>query len=73
MSNIINLPVITSLPVDPKRVLDAACEVEFERVIVIGRTADGDEYFASSDPDGGTLLSDMERCRHKLMRIADDA
>ena len=73
MSNIIDLPVITTLPIDPKRVLTKACDVDFERVMIIGYTKDGDEYFASSEADGGTCLWDMERAKHALMRIADDA
>jgi hypothetical protein len=73
MSNVVDLPVITSLPIDTKRILAKAAEREFERVIVIGVTKEGDEYFASSDPDGGTILWDMERVRHALMKIADDA
>lgn len=73
MGEIIDLPVITTLPIDPQRVLAKACDVEFDRVMIIGRTADGDEYFASSEADGGTCLWDMERARHALMRIADNA
>jgi hypothetical protein len=73
MSNVVDLPVITSLPLDPKRVLAGASEKEFDRVVIIGRLQDGSEYFASSDPDGGTILWDMERVRHALMKIADDA
>ena len=72
MSNVVDLPVITSLPIDTKRVLAKAVEREFERVIIIGVTKEGDEYFASSEPDGGTILWDMERVRHALMKIADD-
>jgi hypothetical protein len=74
MSNVVDLPVITTLPLDPKRVLAAACDQEFDRIIIIiGRLQDGSEYFASSEPDGGTILWDMERVRHALMKIADDA
>lgn len=71
MNNVVDLPVITTLPCDPKRVLAAASELSFDRVVIIGRTEDGEEYFASSDPDGGTILWDMERVRHALMQIAD--
>ncbi|MBB4342138.1 hypothetical protein [Rhizobium leguminosarum] len=73
MSNVVDLPVITTLPLDPKRVLAGAADVDFDRVIIIGRLQDGSEYFASSEPDGGTILWDMERVRHALMKIADDA
>ena len=73
MSNVVDLPVITTLPLDPKRVLAGACERTFKRVIVIGVTEDDAEYFASSEADGGTILWDMERVRHALMKIADEA
>lgn len=73
MSNVVDLPVITCLPLDPKRVIAGAANHEFKRVMIIGVLEDGDEYFASSDPDGGTLLWDMERTRHALMKVADDA
>jgi hypothetical protein len=72
--NVVVLPVVTTLPTSPERVLKAAIKnhgVEpFCRVLVIGVTEDR-EYFASSDPDGGTCLWDMERARHKLMQIVD--
>lgn len=72
MSNVVNLNVITRLPCDPQRVTDAANNTKFDRVMIIGIMEDGSEYFASSDPDGGTILWDMERARHRLMQISDE-
>jgi hypothetical protein len=72
MSNVVDLPVITTLPIDTKRVLAKAAEQAFTRVMIIGVTEEGEEYFASSDPDGGTLLWDMERVKHALMKVADE-
>lgn len=77
MSNVTILPVITNLPQPPERILEAALENHaeraFSRVIVIGVFEDdGEEYFASSEPDAGTFLWDTERARHALMRIADN-
>jgi hypothetical protein len=72
MSNVVDLPVITTLPIDTKRVLAKAAEQAFTRVMIIGVTEEGEEYFASSDPDGGTLLWDMERVKHALMKAADE-
>jgi len=71
MSNVVAFTGITSLPVEPDRVLTAALG-KLERVLIVGADKDGNEYFASSDPDGGTCLWDMERAKHKLMKIADD-
>lgn len=71
MSNVVDLPVITRLPLDPKRVLAGASEVDFKRVLIIGVTDDDEEYFYCSDPDGGTCIWDMERAKLKLLRVAD--
>lgn len=71
MSNVVDLNCISSLPLQPERVLAKASGQKFERVLIIGITEDGAEYFASSDPDGGTAVWDLERAKHKLMRVAD--
>ena len=60
------------MPIPPERVLEFASKVEFKRVMVIRVTADGDGYFAMSDPDGGTALWDMDRFKHALMVKADE-
>lgn len=70
--NVIDLPVITTLDLDPKRVLARASERSWQRVIVVGVTVDGAEFFASSASDGGTCLWDLERAKHKLIMVADD-
>lgn len=71
MSNVVDLPVITSLDHDPARVLARALDVELDKVIVIGVTKNGDEFFASSVADGGDVIWQMERAKLKLLRIAD--
>lgn len=70
MGTIVDLPVITTLSSDPDRVLEKAIG-QLKRVVVLGVEHDGTEYFASSDPDGGSILWDMERARFKLMKIAE--
>lgn len=72
--NVVKFTCISRLPLDPKLVLTGALKLEFERVMVVGVLKDpqGSEYFAFSDPDGGTALWDMERARHALMKVADD-
>jgi len=72
MGEVVTLPVITCLPIAPDRVIGFAAEQKFERVMIIGVTEEGAEYFAASNPDGGVALWDMERARHKLMQIADE-
>lgn len=61
------LPVVTSLDLNVQRVAQAAVDAQLERVIVIGRTADGEFYFASSKSDGGEVLWELETARLKLM------
>ena len=70
MSNVVNLETVTRLPLPVTRIIDAIPR-DMDRVLVIGITADGEEYFASSDPDGGTIIWDMERAKLKLLRLAD--
>lgn len=73
--NVVRLPVITRLCVPVDTVLEGVNEhhatTPFKRVLVIGFDEDENEYFASSDPDGGTALWDLERCRYKLMKLTD--
>lgn len=71
MGEVVDLNVITTLPCDPDRVLSSAVG-QLDRVVIVGITKDGDEYFASSDPDGGTIIWDMERAKLKLLRLADE-
>lgn len=63
------LPVVTVLPLDPERVLNAASEQKFERILLIGITADGEFYFSSSQSDGGTCMWDMEQAKLKLLGV----
>lgn len=69
--NVTLFPGITTLPIDPERIIEQAAKQTFERVLIIGLTDDGDEYVAASDPDGGTFLWDIERAKLKLLRVAD--
>ena len=71
MGKVVDLPVVTTLNSDPDRVLEKAIG-NLKRVVVIGVEHDGTEWFDSSDPDGGSILWDMERVRFKLMQIAGD-
>lgn len=77
-NNVVGLGTMTKLPLPVEKVLAEALkshEVKpFDRVIVIGMYEEdsADEYFASSDPDAGTCLFDMERFKHELMKQADN-
>lgn len=73
MSNVVLFPGITKLDLPPGQILAKAAEVEFESVVVLGCTKDGQEYFCSSLADGGNVLWLLERAKHRLMRIVDEA
>lgn len=69
MTNVVTLPVVTTLPLNPERVLSAAIGAELTEVVVIGYTKDGTEYFASSVADGGSVLWHLERAKLKLLTL----
>ena len=69
MSNVVVLPVITTLDLPPERILTKALEADLERCFVIGRTKEGEFYFASTFSDGGTVIWDMEIAKKQLLEI----
>lgn len=78
---VVPLPVITSLDIDPKRILQAALDADLDSVVVIGYTKNiidennrnaSDEYFASSIAAGDTVLWLLQRYCMKLLRYADE-
>lgn len=71
MGEVVELSVITKLDLDPDRVLKKVLG-KLTEVVIMGFDKDGDEYFASSVADGGSVLWHIERAKHKLMKIADD-
>ena len=69
--NVVDLNVVTKLATDPARIIARAAEAGLTSVVVLGFDADGDEFFASSDADGGAVLWHLERARHKLLSVPD--
>lgn len=69
--NVVTLNMVTRLPIPVDRVLDDAQAAGLTQVIVIGVTADGEEYFASSEADGGNVLWQMERAKKRLLAVPD--
>lgn len=70
-SNVADLTVITTLDMDPDRVLQQAVG-KMDEVVIIGFDKDGNEYFASSKSDAGDILFHLERAKHKLMAMFDE-
>lgn len=58
--------------VPTEKVLEGISANNLETVIVLGYTQDGEEYFASSVADGGTILWLLERLKKKLLEVPDD-
>ncbi len=58
---------ITKLDLPPERILNDALEVNLESAVILGYDKDGNEYFASSIADGGTVLWLMERAKQALL------
>ena len=70
MGKVIPLNNVTRLDMPADRVLEAAIG-KLEKVVVLGYDDDGDEYFASSVADGGTVLWLMERLKLKLLTVQE--
>lgn len=69
MSNVVYPAFVTKLDLPPDRVLEAAVG-ELEGVVILGYTKDGQDYFASTYADGGTVLWLMERAKMALLETA---
>ena len=68
MSKVIPFTGITKLDLSPDQVLNSAVG-KLEGVVVMGYTEDGEEYFASSYADGGTVLWLAERMKKMLLEV----
>jgi hypothetical protein len=70
-AEVVELNMVTKLDLPAERVLRRAIEAGVQSVVIVGYDADGEEYFCSSIADGGTAVWLMERCKLKLLRMAD--
>lgn len=70
MSNVVRLPCITSLDLEADVILDEAMG-ELKQVVIMGYDKDGNEYFASSVSDGGTVMWLMERVKRMLLETCE--
>lgn len=69
-AEVLDFTGITTLDIDPDRILQSAIG-KMDQVVLIGWDKDGQEYFASSVSDGGTVLWHMERAKLQLLRKVD--
>lgn len=72
MSNVVNIGCVTKLDLPIDTVLEGAKD-KLDAVVIIGYTKDGDEYFASTFADGGSVLWLLEKCKKQLLKVGDDA
>lgn len=63
---------ITKLDLPADRILENMIGTEIDGIVLLGYRKDGSEFFASSYADGGTALWLLERCKKKLLQIAED-
>lgn len=72
MSNVV-IPFrgITKLDLDPDVILDDL-KGQVQGFVLMGWTAEGEEFFSSTYADGGTVLWLMERCKRKLLADTED-
>lgn len=70
--SVVDFGGVTRLPTDPARVLERAANAGLQSVVIVGFDADGNEFFASSDTDGGDVLWHLERAKLKLLRMPDE-
>ncbi len=70
MSNVVKFPGETLLDLDADDVLEEA-KGKLEKVMIIGYTDDGHEYFDSSFADGMIAVWLMERIKLLLLNVAD--
>lgn len=69
--NVVNFPGITTLDMDPERILEGARKANLSDIVILGYDQAGDEWFASSVADGAQVLWLLERLKLQLLRIAD--
>lgn len=73
MGEVVVADILTRLDVPAERVLDNAQIARLTSVVVVGYDEEGEEYFASSIADGGSVLWLLERAKKKLLGIDKEA
>ena len=70
MGKVVDFTGFTRLNINPQRVVDQIPD-DLEGVVVMGYTAEGDYYFASSYADGADVLWLAEMLKKKLFEVTD--
>lgn len=69
MADVLEFNGVTRLKLDPQRVLSKALDAGLTSVVVIGYDEKGDFYFASTEPDGPSVLWDLEKAKQMLLNV----
>jgi hypothetical protein len=70
VAKIIEFTGITKLDLSPDKVLENN-KGEFEGLVLMGWNTDGEEVFASTYADGGTVLWLLERMKLRLLQSVE--
>ena len=70
-AKIIPFTGITTLDLDPDLILETN-KGKLAGVVILGYGQDGEEVFASTYADGGTVLWLLERCKQMLLNVSGE-
>jgi hypothetical protein len=70
-AEVVNLDVVTTLPIPVERIIRKAGDADLDQVIIIGVDKAGELFFSSSEADGGTVLWWLELAKKRLLDIGD--
>ena len=73
MSNVVDLPMVTTLDHPAEFALRKASEADLKSAAVIGWKKDGGFYFCSSMSDAAEVVFLCEMAKTKLLKIVDEA
>jgi hypothetical protein len=70
-AEVVDFTGMSTLPISPERILRAALDHGLTQVVICGFDADGNDYFASSEPDAAVAGFHLDRAKWNLMRQVD--
>jgi len=71
MATVIPIGCVTRLDLPVERVLEAAKDKGLAGVVILGYREDGEQYFASTYADGGTVMWLLEMCKKQLLEVGE--
>lgn len=70
-SNVIPIGCVTRLDLPVDQVLEAAKGQSLAGVVLLGYRENGEQYFASTYADGGTVIWLLEMCKKQLLEAEE--